>query len=209
VALNGVSELLFSCCVGPGKLLALAVIWLEKVISSAAWHTQVGEWIWPEDAILKAWGGLMQGVSAASGDAQAVRPGPVTDRWEPGSDFESSKPVLRTARRKLNGIDSSASAGRAATPQQAVPSPRDDPVTENVPGPARSDRSLHRSEPASCLLLLACLHVVQGGAGAEHHLVRGQRGVEMSCPGHREAGGCPNVKQIFRMEGETQLVAVC
>ena len=117
---------------------------------------------------MRACDAMMQGAPAESGDPQGERSGPVIDRWEPGSDFESSKPTQRAGKRKLNGVDSSAPAGRPATPQP-VHSSGVSPVaaTGNAIGPARSDRSLDRSEPASLLLLVLCCCALQGGAGAE------------------------------------------
>ena len=141
-------------------------------------------------------GVLLQAVPGDAGDAQAERLGSGIDRWEPGSDFESSKPVQRAGKRRLNGAASSAPAGRPVTPVPAKPGAAvapaaGSPVTQSVAGPARSDRSLDRSEPASCLFLL-CLHLLQGGAALERRLATGRRGLEASCLGQ---GSCRRLSE--------------
>ena len=125
---------------------------------------------------------LWQAVPGNAGDAQVERTGSEIDRWEPGSDFESSKPAQRAGRRKPNGTASSAPAGRPATPVQAEPSAAGSPVTQSVAGPAKSDRSLNRLEPASCLFL-ACLRVLQGGLAVESRLATRRTRLEASCLG--------------------------
>lgn len=156
---------------------------------------------------------LLQAVPASVEDAQVERSGSGIDRWEPGSDFESTKPVQRAGRRKLNGAASSAPAGRPVTPVQAKPSAAaapaaGSPVTQSVAGPGRSDRSLDRSEPASCLFR-ACLHVLQGGAALERWLAIGGRGLEASCLGQGSCSYFAERQALFRMERITEMPPVC
>lgn len=152
---------------------------------------------------------MMQVAPAESGDPQGERSGPVIDRWEPGSDFESSKPTQRAGKRKLNGVDSSAPAGRPATPQP-VRSSGVGPVaaTGNAIGPARSDRSLDRSEPAFLLLLVLCC-ALQGGAGAERQARFEGGGLwESTVLNHRHPRGHEYTKQVVGPGQRTQLLAV-
>ena len=158
-------------------------------------------------------GVLLQAVPGDVGDAQVERSGSGIDRWEPGSDFESSKPVQRAGRRKLNGAASSAPAGRPVTPVQAKPSAAaapvaGSPVTQSVAGPARSDRSLDRSEPASCLFLF-CLHLLQGGAALERRLSTGRKGLEASCLGQGSCSTMSEHRAVFWREEGTEMPPVC
>ena len=162
-----------------------------------------------EEPIMRASDAITQGAPAESGDPQGERSGPVIDRWEPGSDFESSKPAQRAGKRKLNGVDSSTPAGRPATPQP-VRSSGASPVaaTGNAIGPARSDRSLDRSEPASLLLLVLCC-ALQGGAGAERQArFAGRRVVENTVFNHRYPRGNQCAERVDGAGQRTQLLAI-
>ena len=151
---------------------------------------------------------LWQAVPGNAGDAQAERSGPEIDRWEPGSDFESSKPAQRAGRRKLNGAASAAPAGRPATPVQAEPSAAGSPVTQSVAGPAKSDRSLNRLEPASCLFLV-CLHLLQGGVALESRLATEGTALEASCLGQRTRRRSSELQTVLWLEHMTKTPSVC